>query len=193
MLSTVSVRVHTTRPVLGNLAVRRSGRDSLGQHGTRSARAAVCARAAFPQASRARSSSRSISVWCHCGARWIGAKPCFAPPTASTLCSPSGLASSRPLSPRPRGCEQVTGHPDGRRADRPRRHRHGPSRAGSARAHGASLQKRFLRIMSHEIAFGYNVTLQLGSMYAEERVAAFALELTHRLQATARRPRCCCA
>jgi CRP/FNR family transcriptional regulator len=46
-----------------------------------------------------------------------------------------------------------------------------------------SVQRQFHRIMSHQIAFSHNVMLLLGSMYAEERVAAFLLDLTHRLQA----------
>jgi CRP/FNR family transcriptional regulator len=45
-----------------------------------------------------------------------------------------------------------------------------------------SLQRQFHRIMSQRIACGYDVMFLLGSMYAEERVAAFLLELTHRLQ-----------
>ena len=45
------------------------------------------------------------------------------------------------------------------------------------------LQRQLHRIMSHQIAFNHNVMLLLGSMYAEERVAAFLLDLTHRLQA----------
>jgi CRP/FNR family transcriptional regulator len=45
-----------------------------------------------------------------------------------------------------------------------------------------SLQKQFHKIMSQRIVFGYDVMFLLGSTYAEERVAAFLLELTHRLQ-----------
>jgi len=44
-----------------------------------------------------------------------------------------------------------------------------------------SLQARFHRVMSHEIAAGHQAMLQLGSMHAEERVAAFLLNLMHRL------------
>ena len=46
-----------------------------------------------------------------------------------------------------------------------------------------SLQRQFHRIMSHEIATDHGVMLMLGGMFAEERVAAFLLNLTHRLQA----------
>jgi CRP/FNR family transcriptional regulator len=46
-----------------------------------------------------------------------------------------------------------------------------------------SLQARFHRVMSHEIAVGHEAMLQLGSMHAEERVAAFLLNLMHRLGA----------
>ena len=45
------------------------------------------------------------------------------------------------------------------------------------------LQIQFNKMMSREIATGHQVMLQLGSMHAEERVAAFLLNLTHRLQA----------
>jgi CRP/FNR family transcriptional regulator len=45
------------------------------------------------------------------------------------------------------------------------------------------LQVQFNKMMSREIATGHQVMLQLGSMHAEERVAAFLLNLTHRLQA----------
>ena len=45
-----------------------------------------------------------------------------------------------------------------------------------------SLQRQFHKIMSQRIACGYDVMFLLGSMYAEERVAAFLLELTRRLQ-----------
>lgn len=47
----------------------------------------------------------------------------------------------------------------------------------------ASLQQQFHRIMSREIVRNNEVMLLLGSMYAEERVAAFLLNLTHRLRA----------
>jgi CRP/FNR family transcriptional regulator len=46
----------------------------------------------------------------------------------------------------------------------------------------ASLQQQFHKIMSHEIVRDHGVMLLLGSMYAEERVAAFLLNLTHRLR-----------
>jgi len=46
-----------------------------------------------------------------------------------------------------------------------------------------ALQVQFHKMMSREIATGHQVMLQLGSMHAEERVAAFLLNLTHRLQA----------
>jgi CRP/FNR family transcriptional regulator len=46
-----------------------------------------------------------------------------------------------------------------------------------------SLQSQFHRIMSREIVRNQGVMLLLGSMYAEERLAAFLLNLTHRLQA----------
>ncbi len=45
-----------------------------------------------------------------------------------------------------------------------------------------SLQTQFHKIMSHEIVRNQGVMLLLGSMYAEERLAAFLLNLTHRLQ-----------
>ena len=45
------------------------------------------------------------------------------------------------------------------------------------------LQIQFNKMMSREIVTGHQVMLQLGSMHAEERVAAFLLNLTHRLQA----------
>jgi CRP/FNR family transcriptional regulator, anaerobic regulatory protein len=46
-----------------------------------------------------------------------------------------------------------------------------------------SLQQQFHRIMSREIVRNQGVMLLLGSMYAEERLAAFLLNLTYRLQA----------
>ena len=46
-----------------------------------------------------------------------------------------------------------------------------------------SLQKQFHRIMSREIVNDHGVMLHLGSMHAEERVAAFLLNLTDRLRA----------
>src|SRR5450755_1945813 len=46
-----------------------------------------------------------------------------------------------------------------------------------------SLQREFHKIMSREIAADHSVMLLLGSMHAEERVAAFLLNLMHRLQA----------
>ena len=46
-----------------------------------------------------------------------------------------------------------------------------------------SLQEQFHRIMSHEIVRNQGVMLLLGSMHAEERLAAFLLNLTHRLRA----------
>jgi CRP/FNR family transcriptional regulator len=45
------------------------------------------------------------------------------------------------------------------------------------------LQRQFNRLMSREIVNDHGVMVQLGSMHAEERVAAFLLDLTHRLQA----------
>ena len=44
-----------------------------------------------------------------------------------------------------------------------------------------SLQQQFYRVMSHEIMRNQGVMLLLGSMHAEERLAAFLLNLTHRL------------
>jgi CRP/FNR family transcriptional regulator len=46
-----------------------------------------------------------------------------------------------------------------------------------------SLQQQFHRILSREIMRNQGVMLLLGSMYAEERLAAFLLNLTYRLQA----------
>src|ERR1022692_4562458 len=45
-----------------------------------------------------------------------------------------------------------------------------------------SLQTQFSKLMSREIVKDYSVMLLLGSMHAEERVAAFLLNLTHRLK-----------
>ncbi len=45
-----------------------------------------------------------------------------------------------------------------------------------------SLQRQFHRHMSHEIAADHETMLRLGSMHAEERVAAFLLNLVHRLE-----------
>jgi CRP/FNR family transcriptional regulator len=45
-----------------------------------------------------------------------------------------------------------------------------------------ALQTQFHKMMSREIAADHQVMLQLGSMHAEERVAAFLLNLMHRLQ-----------
>lgn len=45
-----------------------------------------------------------------------------------------------------------------------------------------ALRKHLHRIMSREISTNHGVMLQLGSMHADERVAAFLLHLTHRLQ-----------
>jgi CRP/FNR family transcriptional regulator len=47
----------------------------------------------------------------------------------------------------------------------------------------ASLQQQFHKIMSREIVRDHGVMLLLGSMHAEERVAAFLLNQTHRLRA----------
>ena len=47
----------------------------------------------------------------------------------------------------------------------------------------ASLQQQVHRIMSREIVRNQGVMLLLGSMYAEERLASFMLNLTHRLHA----------
>lgn len=44
-----------------------------------------------------------------------------------------------------------------------------------------SLQQQFYRVMSHEIMRNQGVMLLLGSMHAEKRLAAFLLNLTHRL------------
>ena len=44
-----------------------------------------------------------------------------------------------------------------------------------------SLQQQFHRVMSREIVRNHGVMLLLGSMHAEERLAAFLLNLTHRL------------
>jgi CRP/FNR family transcriptional regulator, anaerobic regulatory protein len=46
-----------------------------------------------------------------------------------------------------------------------------------------SLQRRFNRVMSREIGRDVRMMMLLGSMNAEERVATFLLNLTHRLQA----------
>ena len=46
-----------------------------------------------------------------------------------------------------------------------------------------SLQHQLHRLMSREIVRNQGVMLLLGSMYAEERLAAFLMNLTHRLQA----------
>ena len=46
-----------------------------------------------------------------------------------------------------------------------------------------SLQQQVHRMLSREIVRAHGVMLMLGSMYAEERLAAFLLNLTHRLQA----------
>ena len=46
----------------------------------------------------------------------------------------------------------------------------------------SSLQQQFHRMMSREIVRNHGVMLLLGSMHAEERLAAFLLNLTNRLQ-----------
>jgi len=46
-----------------------------------------------------------------------------------------------------------------------------------------SLQQQFHKIMSREIVRNHGVMLLLGSMHAEERLAAFLLNLAHRLRA----------
>ena len=46
-----------------------------------------------------------------------------------------------------------------------------------------ALQVQFHKMMSREIATGHQVMLQLGSMHAEERVAAFLLNLSDRFSA----------
>ena len=46
-----------------------------------------------------------------------------------------------------------------------------------------SLLQQFHRVMSREIVRDHGVMLLLGSMHAEERLAAFLLNLTHRLRA----------
>ena len=45
-----------------------------------------------------------------------------------------------------------------------------------------SLQRQFHKVMSREIATDHDVMLRLGSMLAEERLAAFLLNLLHRLE-----------
>ena len=45
-----------------------------------------------------------------------------------------------------------------------------------------SLRQQFHRMMSREIVRSHGVMMLLGSMFAEERLAAFLLNLTHRLQ-----------
>jgi CRP/FNR family transcriptional regulator len=45
-----------------------------------------------------------------------------------------------------------------------------------------SLQRQVHKVMSREIATDHGVMLQLGSMHAEERLAAFLLNLLHRLE-----------
>lgn len=45
-----------------------------------------------------------------------------------------------------------------------------------------SLQRQFHRHLSREVAADHEAMLQLGSMHAEERVAAFLLNLVHRLE-----------
>ena len=47
----------------------------------------------------------------------------------------------------------------------------------------SSLQQQFHRVLSREIVQNHGVMLLLGSMHAEERVAAFLLNLTERLHA----------
>jgi CRP/FNR family transcriptional regulator len=56
-----------------------------------------------------------------------------------------------------------------------------PARGPVARVH--DLQRQFHKIMSREIVRDHGVMLLLGSMRAEERLAAFLLNLTQRLQA----------
>jgi CRP/FNR family transcriptional regulator, anaerobic regulatory protein len=46
-----------------------------------------------------------------------------------------------------------------------------------------SLQKQFHKLMSREIVNDHSIMLQLASMQAEERVAAFLIDLTNRLRA----------
>ena len=46
-----------------------------------------------------------------------------------------------------------------------------------------SLQQQFHRVLSQETVRSYGAMLLLGSMHAEERLAAFLLNLTHRLSA----------
>jgi CRP/FNR family transcriptional regulator len=46
-----------------------------------------------------------------------------------------------------------------------------------------ALQSQFHKMMSREIAADHQAMIQLGSMHAEERVAAFLLNLMHRLHA----------
>lgn len=45
-----------------------------------------------------------------------------------------------------------------------------------------ALMRQFNRLMSREIVRSHGVMMLLGSMFAEERLAAFLLNLTHRLQ-----------
>jgi CRP/FNR family transcriptional regulator len=45
------------------------------------------------------------------------------------------------------------------------------------------LQERFHRLLARELARNYLAMVQLGSMYAEERLAAFVLDLAARLEA----------
>jgi len=47
----------------------------------------------------------------------------------------------------------------------------------------SSLQQQFSRMMSREIVRSHRAMLLLGSMYSEERLAAFLLNLAHRLKA----------
>jgi CRP/FNR family transcriptional regulator len=58
----------------------------------------------------------------------------------------------------------------------------------------SDLQHQFHKIMSREIVRDHGVMLLLGSMRAEERLAAFLLNLTQRCTRAASRPRrWCCA
>ncbi|MEO8311539.1 MAG: helix-turn-helix domain-containing protein [Caldimonas sp.] len=54
---------------------------------------------------------------------------------------------------------------------------------GTLLRQSSTLQRHFHRVMSREIAADHLAMLQLGSMHAEERLAAFLLNLMQRLQA----------
>ena len=137
----------------------------------------------------------------HAPHRARAATCCSAPAMPSSRCTPCAPASSRrgcrprtgatrsPASRWPANCSAWTASaptatPATRWRWRTRRSASSPTDSWSTLSREfTDLQRQFHKIMSREIVRDHGVMLLLGSMRAEERLAAFLLNLTQRLQA----------